>query len=403
VKCGDCCRQPWEVDVEGESLKRWPERFRRFVRASERRSSAATQVRYVIGPKGESGSCPFLDSDNLCTIHKELGYEAKPLACRRFPFRFISTPRGVVIDVSFVCNEIMWGRGVPIEELDLDFAGLLGSDRQLVSIPERILLKSKTSITYDAYLLIEEKLLQILRQPGPSIEDRLVGGNIFLFSLCKNIYDDERIVLDEANIRRRLERFKPRHFSKLFQIAKKSGRMTSKHKQQMFVITFITFASDVFQPHGRLRALLRTLANNIKQSFNVGRITVPVVPGRIRLRRLADVKFDVSERQIGQLAARYMSHCVFRKTMVGEYGLFRGYNLLLLLYGVAKWLSRVFALQSGRLKVEAEDFAEAIRVVERRYVRHTEFPGFLRTGSRAMRFVDRLFSDLGFAPIVVKS
>jgi hypothetical protein len=49
------------------------------------------------------------------------------------------------------------------------------------------------------------------------------------------------------------------------------------------------------------------------------------------------------------------------------------------------------------------DFANAIQLVERQYVRHNEHLALLKVESRAMRFVDKLFSDLGFAPIIVKS
>ena len=38
--------------------------------------------------KRADGACGFLSANDRCRIHEELGGEAKPLACRVFPFRF---------------------------------------------------------------------------------------------------------------------------------------------------------------------------------------------------------------------------------------------------------------------------------------------------------------------------
>jgi len=345
----------------------------------------------------------LLDADNLCIIHKQLGCDAKPLVCREFPFRFVETPRGVVVDVSFVCDEVLHQRGDDIEQYRPALERLYVETKRKIAVGDKVLLKSRTSITYDAYVLIEETLLRILSDRQHTIEDRLVAGNVFLYSLTKNVYDDEKIVLNHKPVEKRLERFSPTHISKLYEIAKKSDKMRSRHRQQVFVVTFLTFASSASERRSKLGVLLSTWVNNVKQTLNVGKIRVPVLSAPVPIRRLCDIGFDADNQEINELAGRYMAHCIFRKTFVSEYGLFRGYNMLLLIYGVTKWLSAVFALQSGRDEVEPADFAKAIQLVERQYVRHNEHLALLRVESRAMRFVDKLFSDLGFAPIIVKS
>src|SRR5262245_57864013 len=37
----------------------------------------------------DNGACVFLTSDGLCRIHKEFGFEAKPLFCQMFPRQII--------------------------------------------------------------------------------------------------------------------------------------------------------------------------------------------------------------------------------------------------------------------------------------------------------------------------
>jgi len=402
VGCGYCCRQRWGVEVEKECLDNLPDDLKRSVGPPQKQDEK-TNIGGVIVPGESHAGCPLLDTDNLCVIHKRLGYDAKPLVCREFPFRFVETPRGVIVDVSYVCNEVLHQRGNDIEQYRPELEKLYAKTARKVSVGDKVLLKSRTSITYDAYLLIEQTLLRILSDQRHTVEDRLVAGNVFLYSLTKNIYDDEKIVLSQEPIQKRLEKFAPKHISRLYEIAKKSEKMSSRHRQQVFVVTFLTFASSASEKRGKVNVLLRTWVNNIKLTFNVGKIRIPVLSAPVPIRRLCDMEFDPEDRDINDLAERYMTHCIFRKTLVSEYGLFRGYNVLLLIYGVTKWLSKVFALQAGRDKVRPADFADAIQLVERQYVRHNEHLALLRVESRAMRFVDRLFDDLGFAPIIVKS
>jgi len=402
VGCGYCCRQRWDVEVEKECLDNLPDDVRPYV-APPQRQDDKTSIGGVILPDESGAGCPLLDTDNLCVIHKRLDYDAKPFACREFPFRFVETPRGVVVDVSFVCNEVLHRRGNDIEQYRPELEKLYAKTGRKVTVGDKVLLKSRTSVTYDAYLLIEETLLRILADQRHTVEDRLVAGNVFLYSLTKNVYDDEKIVLSKEPVQKRLEKFAPKHISRLYEIAKKSEKMCSKHRLQVFVVTFLTFASSASEKRGKVSVLLRTWVNNVKLTFNVGKIRIPVLSAPVPIRRLCDIKSDSENQDINDLAGRYMAHCIFRKTFISEYGLFRGYNVLLLIYGVTKWLSAVFALQAGRDEVEPADFARAIQLVEREYVRHNEHLALLRVESRAMRFVDKLFGDLGFAPIIVKS
>ena len=400
--CGRCCRQQWVVQVDSGCLDRLPDDIKTCVRPAQKQQAAPSFVG-VIPQDASKGGCVLLDADNLCIIHKRLGYDAKPLVCWQFPFRFVETPRGVVVDVSFVCDEILHRRGDDIEQYRPALERLYAETGQKTAVGDKVLLKSRTSITYDAYLLIEETLLRVLSDRQHTIEDRLVAGNVFLYSLTKNIYDDEKIVLNEKPVQRQLKKFSPSHISKLYEIARKSDKMRSRHRQQVFVVTFLTFASSASERRSKLGVLLGLWVNNVKQALNVGKIRIPVLSAPVPIRRLCDIKFDSDNQEINDLAARYVAHCIFRKTFISEYGLFRGYNMLLLIYGVTKWLSAVFALQSGKNAVEIADFANAIQLVERQYVRHNEHLALLKVESRAMRFVDKLFSDLGFAPIMVKS
>jgi len=65
-----------------------------------------------------NGDCYFLTPENLCTIHRDVEYKAKPLACRQFPFRIRRTPDGVVVGLSFYCPSVMTDTGDPVERYE---------------------------------------------------------------------------------------------------------------------------------------------------------------------------------------------------------------------------------------------------------------------------------------------
>jgi Fe-S-cluster containining protein len=57
----------------------------------------------VVLATDSSGRCVFLDADKHCAIHRQLGPEALPSACRDFPRVVTLTPRGVSITLSHYC------------------------------------------------------------------------------------------------------------------------------------------------------------------------------------------------------------------------------------------------------------------------------------------------------------
>ena len=49
------------------------------------------------------GGCVFLMGDQRCSVHAELGPEAKPEGCRRFPLGLVGTPSGGRITTEHRC------------------------------------------------------------------------------------------------------------------------------------------------------------------------------------------------------------------------------------------------------------------------------------------------------------
>jgi lysine-N-methylase len=109
--CGDCCHtlvghlfdeERRQIDEQGWANKLGVAPYVRIGRE------------WVLN-KRDDGACVFLDEHNRCRIHSEFGEQAKPLACRIFPFSVRPTPRGWQASLRFDCPSVIAskGRGIP--------------------------------------------------------------------------------------------------------------------------------------------------------------------------------------------------------------------------------------------------------------------------------------------------
>lgn len=163
TSCGRCCR-PWEVALEGTQ--------RRAIEASQA-YQARLKPNYVplkvetpgIGQLQDRGDghCTFLDADNLCELHAELGGRSKPLGCQLFPYQTVRTPGGMFVYLSFGCPPVVAGldRDLATNQRELDEA--LGDyAAPLLVTPEApylVDLTESTAIPWEAYRRLESDLL----------------------------------------------------------------------------------------------------------------------------------------------------------------------------------------------------------------------------------------------------
>ena len=101
---GACCTAGWPIPIERDvhatlrlHFHDQPERF--DYEAPRPDGAAATAAIRA------SGDCAFFESDRgrLCAIHRELGAERLPDACRQFPRVVLHDPRGTLISLSHFC------------------------------------------------------------------------------------------------------------------------------------------------------------------------------------------------------------------------------------------------------------------------------------------------------------
>jgi Fe-S-cluster containining protein len=128
--CAECCRQPWLEAIEPEKLAAiqsfdWAAKYPQLAGREPVSQALLDGRRVPVVSKKDNGECLFLDDDNLCIIHKELGYEAKPQICRRFPHYSASMPDADRISANFGCPSVQSGQGPSMEEKREDILNTL--------------------------------------------------------------------------------------------------------------------------------------------------------------------------------------------------------------------------------------------------------------------------------------
>jgi Fe-S-cluster containining protein len=124
--CGLCCRQPWRVVLEPDKLTAiashdWS-RYPRLAGCTFYREVQGRGGKQIELAKADDGHCIFLDDDNLCIIHKELGEQAKPTACLQLPFFPGRMWDADYVSASYGCRAVQEQTGKPLSAQQQDIA-----------------------------------------------------------------------------------------------------------------------------------------------------------------------------------------------------------------------------------------------------------------------------------------
>jgi len=112
-RSGACCTSAWPIPIEPDRLTRLGAALAAgTVRRADDRADDPTQVDETAGVvlATSGGRCVFFEpagdrqpSRPACAIHRAIGHDALPLACRQFPRISVRDPRGVSLTLSHYC------------------------------------------------------------------------------------------------------------------------------------------------------------------------------------------------------------------------------------------------------------------------------------------------------------
>jgi len=118
--------------------------------------------------KRDDGACVFLMDDGLCRIHKEMGFDRKPIACQLFPFSFHPTEGGVVVTTSFACPAVIANEGEPLRSQTRELRVLHAAwAREHPEPPGRVEFVRGQALSPRVLIALRGILTTILDRPGP--------------------------------------------------------------------------------------------------------------------------------------------------------------------------------------------------------------------------------------------
>jgi Fe-S-cluster containining protein len=182
TSCGRCCRASWTIAVDREAepgirasqayQSRQRAGFQPLVTVEERLTTARSADR----------SCTFLDQQNLCSLHSELGGARKPLVCQTYPYLLMETPDGVFSTLSYACPVALEGQGPNLPEQRAELEALIAARwadmPQGPPVGETVQVSQRRACAWGQYLRLEDRILDSFDAEQPVLS--LLGAAVHL-------------------------------------------------------------------------------------------------------------------------------------------------------------------------------------------------------------------------------
>jgi lysine-N-methylase len=122
------------------------------------------------------GTCVFLDKEGLCRIHKEFGFNEKPLICRMYPLQIVPLEKAAVLTLRRSCPVAAAGEGdVLTEYLDEVRKYVRMRPKLAAPSPSPAIVKNQFRPWSD-FTMITEALERVVNDRKYPIARRLVHG-----------------------------------------------------------------------------------------------------------------------------------------------------------------------------------------------------------------------------------
>lgn len=370
---GMCCSDAWEIQVEPEAAERiesvtWQEcsALRPPQADTPFERSRARQGALLLRRAG--AACHFLGDDNRCRLHADHGFQIKPQACRRFPFRFLDTPDGVYVGVSFGCNSVLRDEGHSLAEQRDEIAWLYAREPRPASVELPLRLDVDMPIGWETYKHLEAALDTILARADHPFDECLVAGHTWLNILLQAVAQVRRAQPDypaDDLALRYLGQTRADDFARAFAIA--ARRKGPAALKRILMGSFLALRNTVRPGTSRFVAAGRLTFENLRHWARVGSLRLEPLERRIPYGALRGAAQALQSTEAQSLLRRYYRHALFRKDAVAATDLFWGYCYFIMTYGMVQYYAA--ALEAlGR-----PDPALALCYVEKCYVLHTGF------------------------------
>jgi Fe-S-cluster containining protein len=404
IQCGRSCGEFWEIEVEPEKVDEIRARDKAALAGATDPADPIVDSPWTPGKPvmrlDACGHCVLQNGQGLCSLHAAFGLESKPNSCRTFPYKFVTTPRGVFTGLSFACTAVLANEGPQVTDERAEVEEMLGWTDSKRDVPEPAGLAVDLPLSWEQYQQIEQDLSDLLDPALGPLPRRLVAQSAYLALLTKFLRHARSELQQltagaEANVepltvfRRKLRGTPEQPWPLPFSIADK--RRSSMLLRRMFLGFAHALRNTYGQRRGRLRSYFMVIGTYFYYAAGRGRITLPRVKHTLAWRELSQIGFDPTRPEFDALLTRYFRHRLFRKDLLTSDYLHLGHHLMLMHWGLIHWYSALYAAEAGSPIVEMEHLREGLRNVEKFFVFHSTFDRLFVQYPMLRGFLDRMF------------
>ena len=362
--CGNCCRT-----LVGHLFDDERERLEQQGWAKKLGVAPAVRVGrgYVLN-KQPDGACVFLDADNRCRIHAELGEDAKPLACRIFPFSVRPVADGWQATLRFDCPSVVESKGAPLSQhrpLLKELTARMGGTHHA---KETVDLKRGVRADEAELEAVTRGFVRWFKRDELTVAQRLLGAARLTTTL------------EAAN----LKRVRGERFVELLDLLIEAlptecvSPPEPAAPRARGLLRQLAFAHAEHVTLDEMRSAFSRLRRRWKQfraagQFRKGRGDVPALPGIS-----GEVGFEAVEAvdpkpgdcaRVGELLLRYLAARLEGRSVFGAgyYGwsVVNGLSAMFLSIASAGWIARYIAAADGRTMFGFDDVGPALGIVDR--------------------------------------
>lgn len=406
VKCGNCCNNYWMIPIDEESEKTIKDDPNlKQINFSQKYTEPFYDNPILKGQRcirTKDSNCIFLDLQKICLVHKFLGYDKKPQHCKDYPFIYVKTPGGIYVTPDYSCYSIIRELGNPVSS----YSEILKSDyeksKMVFDVQEPIKLSPRIEIPWDVYLKIEKGLLDFLSVDVYTLDDRLIGGNVFL-NLLEEFFveasadpnNTPSLIVDAF-----ISNIQKQNYARVIKIAQKPVFSNSIHR--MFVGLFTSFRNEMRLDKKTLSTMIKIFKTYIKYSLRFGKIRLLPVAHDFGFGDFKEARFLKEEPYYAFQMLRYMRYLIESKQIIMNTSMLKGYNIILFLSAVIRWYCVGQCLERFIPDVEREDINKAIEWTEKYYGFRSLMFNLLDTYPVLSDTLNRLFDRKNYAATIVR-
>ncbi len=349
ITCGACCRRDWKIYIDLRSYSNLKDSD--TCRKIQQKHNG--QELFFLDIKNSEctirkidGLCPMME-DNLCVIHREMGFDAKPVPCRYFPHIMAVTPDGTYVGLSFNCPGVTFSStGYQPGENEIPrLKDILRDSSDCRCGFGDVAIFGDITTDWEGYRVIEQHVIDSLNRGG-SISRNLWDIMMKIMNTCHTLKQESRGKISARELSELLDM----PFSPPFE------RDQDYRGYEYFYAMYLVALAESPEAQDR--------KPNLQALQQGGDFISTTFKGTIQVENLAEFLHQKALKGDDMKQTEYFKHLIWRKELLKISNIVVSLATLSLLKIVLDWYYYNSALTGNIPKPDEADYSIAIREVE---------------------------------------